>query len=274
MAKVELLAVGRELLIGKTVDTNANWMGGRLARMGSRLARITTIDDDLKEISSSIRDSLGRGSDFVVVVGGLGPTPDDMTLRGVAGGLRGKLTLNREAMLMVKQHYRKIGGGNLELTQARKKMMFLPKGATPLRNLLGTAPGVRLKSGSTVIFCLPGVPREMKFIFKDSVEGEIREKVGRLFSSRIIMNLEGIYESTLAPIIEETVKRYPNTYVKSHPKGVEEGVSKIELDIVRVTKTERGTDLVAEIAASMRQKIMRAGGRVAAIKTSSNWRRR
>src|SRR5712691_9846464 len=156
--RVEILAVGRELLIGKTVNTNAHWIGGRLARMGTRLSRITTVDDNLREISSSLRDSLSRKPEYLVVVGGLGPTPDDMTLAGIAKGLRRRLEVNREALRMVRAHYVEKGRDDLKLTSARRKMARLPLGATPLKNNAGTAPGVRLEVGRTIIFSLPGVP--------------------------------------------------------------------------------------------------------------------
>src|SRR2546422_526486 len=176
--RVEVFAVGRELLIGKTVNTNAYWIGGRLARMGTRLSRITTVDDDLREISSSLRESLRRKPEFLVVVGGLGPTPDDMTLAGIAKGLRRRLALNREALRMVRDHYVEMGRGDLKLTSARRKMARLPLGATPLKNTVGTAPGVRLEARGTIIFALPGVPREMKSVFRRSPEREIQPKVG------------------------------------------------------------------------------------------------
>src|SRR3989442_12924367 len=103
--RVEVLTVGRELLIGKTVNTNAHWIGGRLARMGTRLFRITTVDDDLREISSSVRESLRREPEFLVVVGGLGPTPDAMTLGGTARGLRRSRGRNGETLRRVRSPY-------------------------------------------------------------------------------------------------------------------------------------------------------------------------
>src|SRR5438552_523996 len=261
--RVEVLAVGRELLIGKTVNTNAHWIGGRLARMGTRLSRITTVDDDLREISSSLRESLRRRPEILVAVGGLGPTPDDMTLAGIAKGLHRRLAVNREALRMVRSHYVEMGRGNLKITPARRKMARLPRGATPLQNRVGTAAGVRLEVGTTVIFALPGVPREMKSIFRESVEGEIRRRLGRLHTTTVILKLEGIFESTLAPILRKTMKRYPNVYIKSHPKGVEEGVSKIELDIVVVSKRKADSAKVSEkIASELKRQVAKAGGTV------------
>jgi nicotinamide-nucleotide amidase len=260
--EIEMLAVGRELLIGKTVDTNAHWIGGRLARLGTRLSRIATIDDNLDEISSAVRESLTRRPGYLLTVGGLGPTPDDMTLQGLAKGLRKKLALNKEALEMMRQHYREIGRSDVEMTPERLKMATIPTGSRPLPNKVGTAAGVRLVVGSVVIFSLPGVPREMKEIFKGSVEGEIKDKLGEMHSRTVVMRLEGIYESTLAPMIKQELKSHPRAYIKSHPKGSAEGVSKVELDIVFTSRDSSETEEASEIAERLSEKVRRAGGTI------------
>jgi len=233
-----MLAVGKELLIGRTLNTNAHWVGKRLARLGIMLKQVTTIDDDLSEIASSFRSITRRGPDFLIVVGGLGPTPDDMTLKGVAGALGVELRKNPEALRMMRAHYAKRGMADVELTPARLKMTRLPVGAEPVTNEAGTAPGVRLVAGKTTVFCLPGVPAEMRGIFRRSVEPEIRGKLGKLYRRYITMKMEGVLESALAPVIEEELRRHPGAYVKSHPRGVREGISRIELDIAVVGESK------------------------------------
>jgi len=264
--KSEVLAVGRELLIGKTVNTNAHWIGRRLARMGTMLSRITTVDDNLQEISYALRESLKRKPDFLIVVGGLGPTPDDMTLQGIAKGLRRRLVIDSVALGMIRDHYAELGRGELRLTEARRKMAELPEGATPIINRLGTAPGVLLRVGRTLICTLPGVPREMKSIFRGSLEKEIRKRLGKLYVRTVILKLDGIFESALAPILKDTMKRYPGVYIKSHPKGVEEGVSKIEVNIVTVSKKEEESRMLAQsIASSLSREVANEGGTIQSV---------
>lgn len=234
-----MLAVGKELLIGRTLNTNAHWVGGRLARHGSMLKEVTTVDDDLEEISNTTKDILRRIPDFLIVVGGLGPTPDDMTLEGLARALGVKLKPNGEALRLMKEHYRKRGLGEVELTPARRKMAALPEVAKPVLNRLGTAPGVRFRAGSTVVYALPGVPKEMKGIFKDAVEPEIVSKLGRLHREYLKFKLRGIMESVLAPLISDAMRRHPGVYIKSHPRGLVDGVSRIELDIAVVGKDKK-----------------------------------
>lgn len=258
--RIELLTVGKELLIGRTLNTNAHWIGGRVARMGVVMSVITTVDDDLKEISSTLRDILRRKPAFVFVVGGLGPTPDDMTLRGIALGLRLRMKTSVEALGMIREHYAGRGMASIELTPARRKMALLPVGAEPIPNDSGTAPGVRLAHGGTVIFSLPGVPSEMKSIFTRSVEPELKRSIGPLSRRVFRIKLEGIMESALAPIILKAMKRNPGAYIKSHPKGVEDGVSRLEVDVAAISRDAKVAKRVAlTIAESIAQASEAAG---------------
>ncbi|HEV2225773.1 MAG TPA: molybdopterin-binding protein [Nitrososphaerales archaeon] len=263
MVRVEMLAVGKELLIGRTLNTNAHWLGKRLARMGSMLKLVTTVDDELSEISAALKGALARSPEFLVVVGGLGPTPDDMTLEAIAAGLGVGLRQSGAALTLIKEHYAKRGLGSIELTPARKKMARLPVGAEPLMNTAGTAPGVRLAVGRTAVYCLPGVPVEMREIFRRSVEPEIKKKIGKLHRKYLTLKLEGVFESALAPIIGEELRRHPGSYIKSHPRGIREGVSRIELDIAVVGEDSRRTDRIAwEIAKDMESAVGKIGGTV------------
>jgi len=258
-----MLAVGKELLIGRTMNSNAHWIGKRLARMGTMLKEITTVDDDLNEIASAYRESVKRNPDFLIVVGGLGPTPDDMTLMGIAGGMGVTLRRSEQALALIREHYARRGLQQIEMTPARMKMARLPAGAEAVLNEAGTAPGVRLVEGRTTVYCLPGVPVEMRGIFRRTVEPEIRERLGNLYRKYVTMKLEGILESALAPVIAKEMKKHPGAYIKSHPRGIKEGISRIELDIAVVGEDRRRTDEEGEdIAGDMRREIEDAGGSV------------
>ncbi len=245
------------MLIGRTPNTNAHWMGKRLARMGSMLKEVTTVDDDLDEIASAFRAAIARSPDFLVVVGGLGPTPDDMTLKGVARGLGVPVRKDAKALRLIREHYAKRGMQTVELTPARIKMARLPVGAEPVVNPQGTAPGVKMATGKTTVYCLPGVPLEMRSIFRRSVEPEIRGVLGKMHRKYITLKLEGILESALAPVISAEMRKHPGAYIKSHPRGVREGVSRIELDIAVVGEDamradEEGEDIAREMTTAVR----------------------
>src|SRR5260370_2420413 len=135
------------------MNSNAHWIGGRLYKMGGMLDRVSTVTDSLEEISSGLRELLTLRPDFIIVVGGLGPTPDDMTLKGIARGLGRRIKFNKQAIALIKQHLEK-AGREFELTPARKKMALLPEGGTPLTNEVATAPGVSLTARKrTSIYC-------------------------------------------------------------------------------------------------------------------------
>ena len=227
---VEVISVGNELLIGQTLDTNSNWIAKQVTRHGWTLERVTQLRDSLETIRQGVQESLKREPSLLVTVGGLGPTHDDMTLKGVALAQGKPLVLNRKALDMIREQYRRMEEP-AKLTTYRRKMATLPEGAAPLPNPMGTAPGVLSKSGRTSIICLPGVPAEMKAIFKRSVVPMLqRQASGQPREAYLI--LVGIIESALAPVLGRAQRKFPGLYFKSHPRGKETGVrSLIQLHI-------------------------------------------
>ena len=139
MVSVVNFAVGKELLIGRTMNSNAYWIGGRLYKMGGMLDRVLTVTDSLEEISAGLNELLASRPDFIIVVGGLGPTPDDMTLKGIALGLGRKLEFNEDA-ISADQGAPGEGRQGVRADPARKKMAMIPEGATPLTNEEGPRP--------------------------------------------------------------------------------------------------------------------------------------
>ena len=221
---VEILSVGNELLLGNTVNTNASWIAANVTSLGGAVSRITTVPDNLMEVSIAIRESLRRKPDYLITTGGIGPTFDDMTFRGVAKALKVPLRVDKNALAMVREHYaRRFPNRKVSLTRPRRKMAQIPVGAMPVRNPVGTAPGVRLTVGGTQIFCLPGVPKEAKAIFRASVSKAIRASSGGVRFAESWFGVRGIMESSLAPIIDRVMRNWPGVYIKSHPRGVEAG---------------------------------------------------
>ena len=264
MVSVVNLAVGKELLIGRTLNSNSYWIGGRLYKLGGMLDRVLTVTDTLDEISAGLNQLLAQRPDFIIVVGGLGPTPDDMTLKGVALGLRRKIRFNEKAIGLIKGHLEKVGR-EFELTPPRRKMAMLPEGATPLRNEVGTAPGVRLTAGKgTVVYCLPGVPREMRNIFSNFAEKEIRDMMGEMHIAKVTMKLKGIYEASLTPSIEQALRKHPGAYIKSHPRGLKAGVPNLELDITVTTRSAKSArSAYSDLTSFFSRRISELGGTIA-----------
>jgi len=248
---VEILCVGNELLIGKTLNTNAHWLAKRITTLGLKVRRIIVVGDDLDEIASAIREAVSRGPRFVVVTGGLGPTFDDKTLEGVALGLGRDLEENEEALRMIREKYeRYVAEGRIkeyEMTPHRVKMGRLPSGSRPLPNPVGTAPGVFLEHEGVSIVMLPGVPQEMKAIFENSVAPVMREVAGDLTFYEVSLEVRELPESELAPILDEVMHDNPYVYIKSHPKAAE-----------RVPHLELHFSTTSDDSAVARQRIGRA----------------
>ena len=220
----EIICLGNELLIGKTLNTNGQWLARYITNLGGKVRRIIVAGDDISEISSVVNESLARRPAFIVSTGGLGPTFDDKTIEAVAMALGKAMELNEEAFRMVKEKYHQyetVIHKKIDLSPARLKMARLPKDAVPLPNPIGTAPSVLTEHVPTKIVCLPGVPSEMKAIFEESVVPLIKRCVGELFYYEESFESTGIIESELAPLIDEVMRENPYVYVKSNPKAAE-----------------------------------------------------
>ncbi len=221
---VEILSIGNELLLGNTVNTNASWIASQVTRLGGNVTRITTVPDDLNDISLSIRETLGRRPNLVITTGGIGPTFDDMTFRGVARAVHVRMKANMVAVEMIRAHYaRRFPKKSITLTKPRLKMAVIPYTSTPIKNPIGTAPAIKLTVRRTEIFCLPGVPSEAKAIFRGTISKVVSTKASGVVFLEKWLKVHGVMESTLAPIIDRVMRRSRGVYIKSHPGGVEAG---------------------------------------------------
>jgi nicotinamide-nucleotide amidase len=238
-ANVEIISIGNELLIGKTLNTNAQWLAKRLTVLGLNMCRITTITDDVEEIGAAVKEAMNRKPIFVMTTGGLGPTFDDKTLEGIAKALGTLIDVSPEALKMIEEKYeayaKERGLEKIELTPARVKMARLPKGAEPLVNPVGTAPGVLIKQGKVSIVALPGVPPEMEAIFDGSLEPIFKKLAGNATFFEISLGVSELMESELAPIIDKVMHDNSFVYIKSHPRGAEK-TPHIELHLSTTAK--------------------------------------
>ena len=217
---MEIFSVGNELLIGKTLNTNATWLAKRVTSLGLTVKRITVIGDDVDEIAEALQEALRRKPSFIITTGGLGPTFDDKTLAGIAKGLNRRLEVNGKALKMVREKYEaylKVGRiERVELTQPRVKMATLPEETAPIPNPVGTAPGMMAKLKGTCIIALPGVPPEMEAIFNESLAEVVKKEAGKSVFFETSIYARGIMESNLAPLIDRVMLNNPHVYVKSH----------------------------------------------------------
>ena len=248
------------------MNTNAYWLARQITGLGIKVRRITVVGDHINEIASSIREAMQRKTDFIITVGGLGPTFDDKTLEGLAKALHRKLQVNEKALEMVKEKYEsyfKEGKmEKVELTRSRVKMATIPEGAEPLPNPVGTAPGVMMNVSGTLIVALPGVPSEMKAIFEGSVAPLLKSMAGNVSFFEKSIYVDDIMESTLAPLIDQVIHDNPQVYIKSHPKGKEKEPH-IEIHLSTIARDSKIAKKRLERAISQLSKLIKeSGGRV------------
>lgn len=222
-ARVEIIAVGREILKGHTLDTNSHWLATRVTALGGQIKRIVTIDDVLEEIVAEVKRAIRYPIGLLLTTGGLGPTPDDITLAGIAQALELPLVLDNEACMFVAQRYQELAKRGLvqsaELTPPRRKMAEIPQGACWFPNQVGTAPAVLVEKDGSTLISLPGVPAEMKAIFTDSLAPKLPGFLGRrVFLTREVHSSLGD-ESVITQATEQVMDTVPGVYLKSLPTG-------------------------------------------------------
>ena len=163
---VEIITIGDELLLGFTIDTNGAYLGRRLAEIGLRVVRRTSVGDDPAGIEAAVREALER-SGGVITTGGLGPTADDRSKASVAAVFGRAMAIDEAHVAWMKERWRTRFGR--EMPASNMAQASLPVGATKLANNHGSAPGVFISDDRGWVAMLPGVPREMRGMTDDTL---------------------------------------------------------------------------------------------------------
>ncbi len=171
MPTAEIIAIGTELLLGETTDTNTRYIARTLRGLGVDLYRTQTVGDNAGRIARTVREALER-TDIVITTGGLGPTVDDPTRQAIADATGAQLEFHPE---LWDQIVARIGRYGRQPTENQRRQAFIPAGAIVIENPVGTAPAfmVEVPSASNdakkVVITLPGVPREMETLLDETV---------------------------------------------------------------------------------------------------------
>ncbi len=255
-----ILTLGTEVARGLVVNTNAAFLGRRLSQLGFVVEGAITLVDDRELIASFLSYVMReRNPSLIVTTGGLGPTHDDITLEAVAEALGRPLVLDPRALEMLRE---KLVPRGYELTRERVKMAYMPEGAVPVPNPVGTAPGAMLRHGDTTIICLPGVPREMEEMWLKYVENLIKDLAGVSVAEGSLV-IVGVPEAAMAPVLRSLSETYGSSYVKSHPRGYELSNPVLEIYVSAIASAEEGARaLVKEICERISGEAIRLGGSV------------
>jgi nicotinamide-nucleotide amidase len=219
----EVISVGRELLRGRTADTNAREIAAFLSLGDVVVRRITIVDDDEKAITSAVEDALARGTRLVITTGGMGPMADDRTVAAVADALRLPLAMHAHAKEMVESAYRRLHNRRLVskngLTAAREEMCTIPIGSEPIENAVGIAPGVFLRlAGGACVLCLPGVPAEMRSVLEAAAD-HLKDLVPKRAMARREVETPTADESSLRSLLDRLSLEFPSVWIKSETPG-------------------------------------------------------
>ncbi len=190
----EIIAVGSELVSGQKLDTNSQWLSRRLGEVGVEVRYHTSLADDLAQNVSAFRIATERAR-LVVISGGLGPTQDDLTREALARLAGVPLIEDLASLEAIRALFARRGR---PMPDRNRVQALLPEGAEALPNSIGTAPGIWMPIGQSIVVCLPGVPSELKTMFDEQVVPRLRQsgRIGRVIVHRVI-NMFGKGESEI-----------------------------------------------------------------------------
>ncbi|MFO0974648.1 MAG: competence/damage-inducible protein A [Phycisphaerae bacterium] len=200
---------GTEHALGQTLDTNAGWIAQELTAAGIHPVRHAVVTDDL----AAIRDEIARAAeqaDLLIVSGGLGTTADDLTRQALAAAMGVELVLDEKSLERIRDFFIRRA---VAMPDANQLQAWLPRGATPLENPVGTAPGIRASLARADVFVLPGVPREMKQMFQQHVRPALAGHRAEAVILQSVVRTYGAPESAIGETLADLMQRGRNPNV-------------------------------------------------------------
>ncbi len=241
--KAEIITIGDEILIGQIVDTNSQFIGQQLNKIGVSVYQITSIQDDQQHILNALQEAQNR-VDIVIITGGLGPTKDDITKKTIAKFFNDdKIVEYPEVINHIKGLFQKI---NHPFREVQRYQAQLPSKATLLMNNFGTAPGMWFYENETVFISLPGVPYEMKGLIMNKVLPKIQKQFKLPFILHKTIMTYGQGESTIAEIIEEFEDNLPKHIKLAYLPSF--GRVRLRLSVKGENKTQLEKELNEKVA--------------------------
>jgi nicotinamide-nucleotide amidase len=204
--RIEIVAVGTELLLGQIADTNSAWLGDRLAANGVASHFHQAVGDNHGRIVLALRTALARG-DGVIVCGGLGPTQDDITREAIAEVMGVELVRDQSIVDVIAGFFEARGRS---MTANNARQADVPHGATVIPQQGGTAPGLICPLGNKVVYAVPGVPYEMAEMFDRAILPDLRARMAEtgeeegVIASRVLRTW-GASESGLAEALQDRI---------------------------------------------------------------------
>ena len=212
MWQIELFSIGTELVLGQIQDTNAHWIAQQILQIGGELRRVTMLRDNAEEMSEALDSAVKRETSLILTTGGLGPTPDDMTVEVIASLIGTQPVVSEETISEFRK--RREMSENDALSEALTKMATVPETAIVLQNPAGWAPCISVEHKASTIMMMPGPPREMKAIFETHIQPLIAERYrAEITTARVYVSM---FEAEVSPLMQKS----DGTPPRCLPKGI------------------------------------------------------
>jgi nicotinamide-nucleotide amidase len=245
--EAEIITIGTEILLGEIVDTNTRTLARELREIGLDIYRTSTVGDNASRIAQAVQESMQRAA-AVITTGGLGPTVDDATRDGVAMAFEVETEFVPELWDQIQQRFAAFGR---KPTENNRRQAFIPRGAIPIENPVGTAPAFIMESESSSVISLPGVPAEMAYLMEHNLIPYLRQRLNLLgiIKSRILQTA-GIGESVIDKRIEDLERlSNPTVGLSAHPGHV-------DIRITAKANSEMEADeMIWGVEATLRQRL-------------------
>ncbi|NQU12618.1 MAG: CinA family nicotinamide mononucleotide deamidase-related protein, partial [Desulfobacteraceae bacterium] len=247
--QAEIVMIGTELLLGEIVDTNANRLAKALRDIGLDLYYKTTVGDNVTRITEVLNFALDR-SEVVITSGGIGPTVDDVTRQAVANATGCKLVYSTDLESQIAARFRSFGR---EMAENNKRQAYIPEGALPLTNPVGTAPCYLCEDagGRGFIISLPGVPRELEYMMQNAVIPLLVERMrgAKVMKVRILRTC-AVGESNVDRVIGDLMT------TKNPTIGLAAHAGQTDVRITAKANTEAEANaLIAPVEARIRERL-------------------
>jgi nicotinamide-nucleotide amidase len=242
--KAQIISTGTELTIGQAVDTNAVWLSQQLAAIGIQCAKHVAVPDDRAAIAAAIA-AASREAGLVLLTGGLGPTPDDVTRMALADALGVDVRLDEASLAQIEAFFRE---RHRPMRESNRCQAVFPIGADPIENTCGTAPGMHARLNDADIYVMPGVPQEMKVMFQRDVRPAITTGAaagGAIILQRTLRTF-GMPEAEIGEKLADLMERGRNPAVGT---GAADLIISIRINARGATVEEARELLDADVAA-------------------------
>lgn len=248
---VELIMVGDELLRGDRTDSHGGYIGRRLLEIGVRVGAAHIVGDDRAEIAGAVKERI-RAADALIVTGGIGPTHDDVTREAVSEALGLPLEFDGTQWERIRAYFERLGR---TASESNRRQAMFPKGATPIENARGTAPGFSVEALGCLVFVLPGPPGEFRAMVERAVLPALSRRFTRppLFSR--VFRTTGVGESQMAALLDSLSREFGEFTLASLPHTA--GVDLILRAKPGAVPLERIEETAARFEAKLRQGIGR-----------------